>query len=1336
MISVFKIKCITFLTALMAVFMLLAGLSKHVQAQSTSQVTIVGIPPVLPSPFASDIENSFVSGQYQIIFNYTSFSPSPVDFIFDFTVLKEGQEIISISSLPAPFAPGTYIFTSFFEELIFPQGANDVFQQLEGSIRNQIIQTGTVPEGNYTIRINARSANQANIVAIAGNAHFSVQYPSPPILVAPANGSNLLMDIPIFAWTPVVNTAGIQMEYEFLLVEVNPGQSSLQAINSNREVALETVMGNTTLIYTPDFLPLEENTEYAWQITAKDAMGNVPLQNQGKTDIYTFTYKAAQDDDELIADFSLLENINLIPQFAALNDLGELEIEEFPTYYQLNGNATVSLQFDGIIPPFDATVYVTNLMIQKGSLNNPVILGGSVTGSAEQLPFILPFENPWIQFQDLNWSFGQNFSVTASLQVPGEEWFDASGEFTLTRQGLSGSVEVSGAPLASYSRDFMELELYTLGVSFPDNRVWGTGDASITGQDTPCDLENFEIGDTQISIGVLCNQPFQVPLVNQSDMLLMEVDRVLGTLSLDVDTEELGFNVELRSNLGFKTINNQYCGTRARVQVNSEEGLSVTTSNNYCPEINPKIDLGFAKLQLENTELTELSYDNSTDEWNFELGLDAILEVDAFDSWTSLTMTDITVNRQGISFNEINFHDDSVLRPLPVFNAQLFEITLTAFSLNAFTFPLFDWDELAPGPWEIDFEGSAAIQNGHGAPICLLGTTLDLTNGRIDQSRIAADLSLGNFDGCEWVIGEGITIQIDAISGSAGVNYPDFDEIEPFGSLNLAGAVTVGLPFTCDGLEPIAFEDDQFVLSNGLAGTLENVIPGCPLSIGPFQAEVTQSNIVFSLDDDDGQQAIMNTEATLTLPDGMEVEGVVAIDLMNGSIKNASFSITDPFDWHIPSADNPVLSFRIQSAEITGSGLNVEGRHELILPGSNMGVTFEDVLFDLETLTIEEGSIIFDDAFAFEAGIADDLSGLTFNVMPAGSPLSLDTGILMELAGQVIIGAQGLRLTGEAGVGNAQIRFNGVDYESDVTVEYTNDFRMSLYPFGISSGQADFYYQGNKFAYADPAGFHPVWAFFADMLIPERLPLPNEDIAYIQLRNGDDLLVNTEVNEDGNIVISTLPGQPLTLVVPYLNPVNPPTLADISLNDLTITPNPYNPEVVSGSISAEIPEDDPQFDLSHLNIPLVPRAIEYGRRLVNNAERTALYLLGDLMLFGQQLADEAEVAFYIQGDGYVRADFDVSGMNAELALTPGEEVTVGVTGVRGTFEMMIGNSMPSYDISVDGNLRIETELGAQATAELTIRTQNGGNVSITKFEPELIAELPKIPINDRFRFGL
>ncbi|HKL21387.1 MAG TPA: hypothetical protein VJ904_06245, partial [Tichowtungia sp.] len=381
------------------------------------------------------------------------------------------------------------------------------------------------------------------------------------------------------------------------------------------------------------------------------------------------------------------------------------------------------------------------------------------------------------------------------------------------------------------------------------------------------------------------------------------------------------------------------------------------------------------------------------------------------------------------------------------------------------------------------------------------------------------------------------------------------------------------------------------------------------------------------------------------------------------------------FDWHIPSEENPVLSFRIDFAVITGDGFYVDGRHQLTLPESNMGVTFEDFLFDLETLSVEEGRIIFDDAFAFEAGIRDDLSGFDFSAVPIGSELSLENGILMELAGNIIIDTQGLRASGTA---SASVSYNDVDYDSAVTVEYSDNFRMSLTPFGVASGRADFYYDGDHFAYADPSGFHPVPAFFADILIPERLPLPTEEIAYIQLREEDELLVSVTEDEDGNFVITSLPGQPLTLVVPYLNPANPPELADIMLNDLTITPNPFNPEIVSGSVSATVPENDPQFDLSHLNIPLVPRAIEFGTRVVSDIETTALYLLGDLILFDQQLADEAEVAFYLRGDGYVRADVELSGMNTELSLTPDEEVTIGVTALRGFFEMMMGTGASNY----------------------------------------------------------
>jgi len=1318
--------------ALPVICMVLAvnGLSRPLMAQSSSQVTIVGIPPILPTPFANDLENSFVTGQYQIIFNYTSFTQQPVDFVFDFQVFQNNRRLISVQSLPSSFTPGTYVFTSFFEELVFTQGADEVFRQLDDAIRNQIIQTGTLPEGEYSIVIEARPATaQANIAALAGTSNFSVRYPQPPIPVSPPNGANVTLGTPVFSWTPVVNTAGIQMSYEFLLVEVVPGQSPLQAINSNREHAFETLAGNTTLPYTLQYLPLEPGAEYAWQITASDVMGNVPLQNDGKMEIQTFTYLSDEPDEDLIADISLVDEITLIPGFATLSGIGNLSATETSDSYVLNGDATLELEFTGS-SFLEAGVQVSDLTIQKQSLSNPVLMGGSLNGPAGQLANLLPDENSWIEFEELTWSFGQNITTQVSINLPGVDSADAVAELTVTPNGLSGTAEISGEPLVQYSDEYLTLEMYSLGISFPENQTFATGDVLLNGIETPCNISGYSMNEAALSADVLCSELFTIPLVDGTDRLMLEVDRVLGDVTLGQTAGSFSYDLELRSGIGLKTENDRYCGSSAVIGLSSDEGLNVVSSQSNCPGINPRVDLGFASLQIEDSELNTLSYNPATGAWDFGLTMDAFIEVEAFDNWVSAVISDITIDREGITFSETDL--ETQFGTLPTFDAELFEISLDLFRLDSFTFPLFDWDETGPGTWDLLFEGNAVVQNGFGAPQCLLGTSLELTNGRVDENSVVGDLALADFEGCVWEPGAGITISIDAISGSAGVNYPELTGIEPFGNLNLAGAVTVGQPFTCDGMEPIAFEDEQFVISDGLEGTLENVVPGCPLQIGPFEGQVTDSDIAFSYSEEDGQQAVMNTEATIILPEGIEVDGTASINLISGAITEASFIIDEPFDWHVPTEENPVLSFRIEYAEITGDGFYVDGRHQLILPESNMGVTFEDFLFDLETVTVEDGRIIFDDAFAFEAGIAEDLSGFEFSTVPMGSELSLENGILMELAGNIIIDTQGLRASGTA---NASVSYNGVDYDSAVTVEYSDNFRMSLTPFGVASGRADFYYEGDHFAYADPSGFHPVPAFFADLLIPERLPLPTEEIAYIQLREEDELLVSVTENEEGNFVITSLPGQPLTLVVPYLNPSNPPELADITLNDLTIAPNPFNPEIISGSVSAAIPEGDPRFDLSHLNIPLVPRAIEYGSRIVNDVETTALYFLGDLMLFDQQLADEAEVAFYLRGDGYVRADLNLSGMNTELSLTPDGEVTIGVTALRGFFEMMMGSGASDYDFFVDGNLRIETEQGQQAGADLTIRTQPGGYSEITEFDAYAFGDLPAIDLGE-FRIGL
>src|SRR5690625_7655259 len=110
----------------------------------------------------------------------------------------------------------------------------------------------------------------------------------------------------------------------------------------------------------------------------------------------------------------------------------------------------------------------------------------------------------------------------------------------------------------------------------------------------------------------------------------------------------------------------------------------------------------------------------------------------------------------------------------------------------------------------------------------------------------------------------------------------------------------------------------------------------------------------------------MDGEAVITLDNGVDVNGYVEVDLVTGEFISAAFIMDQPFDWHIPSAEEPILTFRLEYAEIRENGFFVDGRHTLLLPVSDSGVTFVEMVFDLEEFRAKVVRIIFDESFALE----------------------------------------------------------------------------------------------------------------------------------------------------------------------------------------------------------------------------------------------------------------------------------------------------------------------------------------------------------------------------------
>ncbi len=287
-------------------FILLMGMTQGIVfAQSTTNVSITGIPGILPSPFFSDFEQNVYNGVYQVQANVVG--NSTVNVRFHVTISKDGDELVDETSLPVELEPGMNILSPFPNFVEFSKTTNQVLNDLPSDMVQQVFQGGTFPEGDYTITMQAYEVGSNIPAGSSGVATFMVRYPQPSILLTPANATKVEVDFPVFSWTPVMAPQGTTVEYDFLLVEVFDGQNPGDALLSNREHASVQGMSNTTLPFTGEFLPLEKGKTYAWQIIARDANDQIPIKNNGRSEIYVFTFGEEPDEDEDIVD--------LIPPF-------------------------------------------------------------------------------------------------------------------------------------------------------------------------------------------------------------------------------------------------------------------------------------------------------------------------------------------------------------------------------------------------------------------------------------------------------------------------------------------------------------------------------------------------------------------------------------------------------------------------------------------------------------------------------------------------------------------------------------------------------------------------------------------------------------------------------------------------------------------------------------------------------------------------------------------------------------------------------------------------------------------------------------------------------------
>lgn len=112
---------------------------------------------------------------------------------------------------------------------------------------------------------------------------------SPPLLSMPADKSVLHAGYPQFSWIPPspVEMFG-NLNYEFVVAEVLPGQSPSEAVFNNVPAYANGNIRNPFQNYPSSFSSLQPGKVYAWQVTAKNG-----LNYSAQTEVWTFTLGSA-----------------------------------------------------------------------------------------------------------------------------------------------------------------------------------------------------------------------------------------------------------------------------------------------------------------------------------------------------------------------------------------------------------------------------------------------------------------------------------------------------------------------------------------------------------------------------------------------------------------------------------------------------------------------------------------------------------------------------------------------------------------------------------------------------------------------------------------------------------------------------------------------------------------------------------------------------------------------------------------------------------------------------------------------------------------------------------
>ena len=259
------------------VWLVLASLAASRPATAQGWSATLFVDP-FPSPYASDWETNPNISSLTIV--------NPASTIQDVrlayqVVNAQGRTLASGRSDPLGIPPGApTVLTSILEI----EGASS----RDATIWDQMERTGRIPEGTYRACVVMAAAN--GLVLGEDCDTFTIVYPDPPQLIAPAPGEAITTPSPFFQWTPVVVPPAYPVQYALQVAEVLPNQTAEEALNATIVHYQQPDLTVTNVQYPVSAQPFEPGKRYAWRVVAIDEMGFPPTANGGLSEIRTFSF--------------------------------------------------------------------------------------------------------------------------------------------------------------------------------------------------------------------------------------------------------------------------------------------------------------------------------------------------------------------------------------------------------------------------------------------------------------------------------------------------------------------------------------------------------------------------------------------------------------------------------------------------------------------------------------------------------------------------------------------------------------------------------------------------------------------------------------------------------------------------------------------------------------------------------------------------------------------------------------------------------------------------------------------------------------------------------------